>query len=90
MRQKFITKRARFFIAKYDSCITKCDSCYKLRRFYYKMRRLLQTATVHIDLVNTETFNLPQKDINNKESVRRVIESETFNNNISERIKLKT
>ena len=90
MRQKFITKCARFFIAKYNSCITKCDSCYKLRRFYYKMRRLLQIATVHIDLVNTETFNLPQKDINNKESVRRVIESETFNNNISERIKLKT
>ena len=45
MRQKFITKCARFFISKCDSFITKCDSYYKLRRFYYKMRQLLQNAT---------------------------------------------
>ena len=38
MRQKFITKRVRFFI-------TKCDNYYKMRRFYYKMRQLLQNAT---------------------------------------------
>ena len=50
IRQKFITKCVRFFIAK-------CDSYYKLRvllqnatvitncEFYYKMRQLLQNAT---------------------------------------------
>ena len=40
MRQKFITKCARFFIIKCDNFITKCDT-------YYKMRRLLQIAAVH-------------------------------------------
>ena len=46
MRQNFITKCVRLFIAnataitKCDDFITKCDS-------YYKMRRLLQIATVH-------------------------------------------
>ena len=34
-----------------------------------------------------ETPNLPQKDINSKESVRRIIESQTFNDNISEKMK---
>ena len=49
-----------------------------------------------IDLVNTprnpintipETPNLPQKDINSKESVKRIIESETFSHNISKKLK---
>ena len=52
-----------------------------------------------IDLVNTprnpihdipETPNLPQKDINIKEYVRRMIESETFNGNISEKMKIES
>ena len=34
-----------------------------------------------------ETLNLPQKDINSKKSVRRIMESKTFNDNISEKIK---
>ena len=34
MRQKFITKRVRFFITKYDS--------------YYKIQSLLQIATAHM------------------------------------------
>ena len=34
-----------------------------------------------------ETPNLPQKDINSKESVRRIMESQTFNENISEKMK---
>ena len=37
-----------------------------------------------------ETPNLPQKDINSKESVRRIIESETFNDSISEKMKVET
>ena len=50
-----------------------------------------------IDLVNTprnpinailETPNLPEKHINNKESVRRIIESEKLNDNISEIMKI--
>ena len=49
------------------------------------------------DLVNTpsnlisiipETPNLPQKDINGKESVRRIIESETLTDNIFEKMKI--
>ena len=35
-----------------------------------------------------ETPNLPQKDINSKESVRRIMESQTFNDNISETMKI--
>ena len=34
-----------------------------------------------------ETPNLPQKDINSKESVRRIMESQIFNDNISEKMK---
>ena len=34
-----------------------------------------------------ETPNLPQKDTNSKESVRRIMESQTFNDNISEKMK---
>ena len=37
-----------------------------------------------------ETPNLPEKDINSKKSVRRFIESETFNNNISEKMKIES
>ena len=37
-----------------------------------------------------ETPNLPQEDINSKESVRRIIESETFNDSISEKMKVET
>ena len=37
-----------------------------------------------------ETPNLPQKDINIKESVRRMIESETFSDNISEKMKIQS
>ena len=48
MRQKFITKCVKFFIAK-------SDSYYKMRRFYNKMRQLLQnvasiTKCVRIEL----------------------------------------
>ena len=50
----------------------------------------------HIDLVNTprnlvnnisETPNIPQ-DINSKESVRRIVESEKFTNTIFEKMKI--
>ena len=50
-----------------------------------------------IDLVNKsrkstntipKTPNLPQKDINGDESVRRIIESETFNDNVFEEMKI--
>ena len=50
-----------------------------------------------IDLVNIsrkstntipKTPNLPQKDINGNESVRRIIESETFNDNVFEEMKI--
>ena len=34
-----------------------------------------------------ETSNLPQKDINSKESVRKIIESEIFNGNILQKIR---
>ena len=37
-----------------------------------------------------ETPNLPQKDINSKESVRRIMESQTFNDNISEKMKIES
>ena len=37
-----------------------------------------------------ETLNLPQKDINSKESVRRIMESQTFNDNISEKMKIES
>ena len=37
-----------------------------------------------------ETPNLPQKDINSKESVRRIMESQTFNDNISQKIKIES
>ena len=42
--------------------------------------------------INTipDTPNLPQKDINSNESVRRIIESETFNDNISEKTKIES
>ena len=52
-----------------------------------------------IDLVNTprnpintipETPSLPQKDINSKESVRRIIESKKFNDNKSEKMKIES
>ena len=35
-----------------------------------------------------KTPNLPQKDINGDESVRRIIESETFNDNVFEEMKI--
>ena len=40
--------------------------------------------------INTipETPNLPQKYINSKESVRRIVESEKFNDNISEKMEI--
>ena len=34
---QFITKCVRFFITRYDSCITKCNRYYKLRWLYYKI-----------------------------------------------------
>ena len=37
-----------------------------------------------------ETPNLPQKDTNSKESVRRIMESQTFNDNISEKMKIES
>ena len=37
-----------------------------------------------------ETPNLPQKDINSKESVKRIMESQTFNGNISEKMKIES
>ena len=37
-----------------------------------------------------ETPNLPQKDIDSKESVRRSIESQTFNDNISKKMKIES
>ena len=37
-----------------------------------------------------ETPNLPQKDIDSKESVRRSIEAQTFNDNISEKMKIES
>ena len=37
-----------------------------------------------------ETLNLPQKDINSKESVRRIMESQTFTGNILEKIKIES
>ena len=37
-----------------------------------------------------ETPNLPQKDINSKESVRRIMESQTFSDNISEKMKFES
>ena len=42
------------------------------------------------NLINTipETPNLPQKYINSKESVRRIVESEKFNDNISEKMEI--
>ena len=52
-----------------------------------------------IDLVNIprnpintmpETPSLPQKDINSKESVRRIIESKKFNDNKSEKMKIES
>ena len=52
-----------------------------------------------IDLVNKprypinttpEILSLPQKDINSKGSVRRIIESKTFHDNISEKIKIES
>ena len=36
----------------------------------------------------SETPNLPQKDINSKESNRRIMESQTFSDNISENMKI--
>ena len=38
----------------------------------------------------SETPNLPQKDINSKESVRRIMESQTFSDNISEKMKIES
>ena len=37
-----------------------------------------------------ETPNLPQKDIDSKESVRKVMESETSNDKISEKMKIES
>ena len=37
-----------------------------------------------------ETPNLPPKDIDSKESVRRSIESQTFNDNISKKMKIES
>ena len=37
-----------------------------------------------------KTPNFPQKDINSKESVRRIMESQTFNDNISEKMKIES
>ena len=37
-----------------------------------------------------ETPNLPQKNINSKESVRRIMESQTFNDDISEKMKIES
>ena len=37
-----------------------------------------------------ETPNLPQKDIDSKESVRRSIESQTFNDKLSEKMKIES
>ena len=37
-----------------------------------------------------ETSNLPPKDIDSKESVRRSIESQTFNYNISKKMKIES
>ena len=37
-----------------------------------------------------ETRNLPQKDIDSKESVRKVMESETSNDKISEKMKIES
>ena len=37
-----------------------------------------------------ETPNLPQKDIDSKESVRRSIESQSFNDNLSEKMKIES
>ena len=37
-----------------------------------------------------ETPNLPQKDINSKKSVRRIMESQTFNDKISENMKIES
>ena len=34
------------------------------------------------------TPNLPQKDINSKESVRRIIETQASNDNVSEKMKI--
>ena len=42
--------------------------------------------------INTtpEILSLPQKDINSKGSVRKIIESKTFHDNISEKIKIES
>ena len=37
-----------------------------------------------------EALNLPQKDINSRESVKRIMESQTFNDNISEKMKFES
>ena len=44
LKQKFIAKCIRFFIAKRDSFITKCERYYKMRFFTNKMRQSLQNA----------------------------------------------
>ena len=37
-----------------------------------------------------ETPNLPQKDTNSKESVRRIMESQTFSDNTAEKMKIES
>ena len=50
MRQVFITKNATVLLQN-ATVITNCDDFITKCNRYYKMRRLLQIATVHMDMV---------------------------------------